>query len=53
MAGLLDALHWETYMSVKIVEYISCQNYAYTLIGKSEKSQYIYKSDELQFLKLL
>ena len=30
-------------MSVKIVEYISCQNCAYILIGKSEKSQYIYQ----------
>ena len=51
--GLLYTLRWATDMSVKVVEYISCQNCAYTLIGESEKRQYIYQSDELQFLKLL
>ena len=35
--------HPTEFMSVQTVEYIPCQKCAYSLIGKSEKSEYIAK----------
>ena len=39
-------------MSVKIIDYILCQNCACILIGKSEKSKYIYQIGRIAAFKV-